>query len=120
MAARRELSEFERSQFGPEGAIQQYKGRNALAAPDAMLPELDKRIADINARLSPDQQLAFGQVAMSFTDSFANRVQSHSGREHEAFIAGEQKATIGNLLNDAVTAGMSGDVGTAQARLNEA
>lgn len=121
MAARKELSDWEASTFNPENpdGIGKYKGQNALAADDALLPDLDKRMADITAGLSGRQRAQFDLVAMNFRDSIAGRLNGYMDREHSAYITAEQKATIDNLGMDAVAAGAQGDFARQDRLANE-
>ena len=119
MQARRELSEWEGSTFNPGNAegIGKYKGRESLNAPPELLGDLDQRVSDIRSRLSRDQQQRFDQVALSFRDSVQGRLNSYADREYSAYEASERKASIDNIGQDAVNAGVSGDFGLAEIRL---
>ncbi|WP_423169673.1 hypothetical protein [Stenotrophomonas maltophilia] len=122
MEARRELSDWEGNTFNPANAdgIAKYQGKNALQAHDALLGDLDQRVSSIRSRLSPEQQQRFDQVSFSFRDSVQGRLNSYADREYSAYEANERKATIDNIGQDAVSAGMSGDFGLADVRLQEA
>ncbi|WP_049438786.1 hypothetical protein [Stenotrophomonas maltophilia] len=122
MEARRELSDWEGATFNPANAdgIARYQGKNALQAHDALLSDLDQRVSAIRSRLSPEQQQRFDQVSFSFRDSVQGRLNSYADREYSAYEANERKATIDNIGQDAVSAGMSGDFGLADVRLQEA
>lgn len=122
MEARRELSDWEGATFNPANAdgIAKYQGKNALQAHDALLGDLDQRVSSIRSRLSPEQQQRFDQVSFSFRDSVQGRLNSYADREYSAYEATERKATIDNIGQDAVSAGMSGDFGLADVRLQEA
>lgn len=122
MEARRELSDWEGATFNPANAdgIAKYQGKNALQAHDALLGDLDQRVSAIRSRLSPEQQQRFDQVSFSFRDSVQGRLNSYADREYSAYEATERKATIDNIGQDAVSAGMSGDFGLADVRLQEA
>lgn len=122
MEARRELSDWEGSTFNPANAdgIAKYQGKNALQAHDALLGDLDQRVSSIRGRLSPEQQQRFDQVSFSFRDSVQGRLNSYADREYSAYEATERKATIDNIGQDAVSAGMAGDFGLADVRLQEA
>ncbi|AWB79555.1 TPA: hypothetical protein UL939_000602 [Stenotrophomonas maltophilia] len=122
MEARRELSDWEGATFNPANAdgIAKYQGKNALQAHDALLGDLDQRVSEIRSRLSPEQQQRFDQVSFSFRDSVQGRLNSYADREYSAYEANERKATIDNIGQDAVSAGMSGDFGLADVRLQEA
>lgn len=122
MEARRELSDWEGNTFNPANAdgIAKYQGKNALQAHDALLGDLDQRVSSIRSRLSPEQQQRFDQVSFSFRDSVQGRLNSYADREYSAYEATERKATIDNIGQDAVSAGMSGDFGLADVRLQEA
>ncbi len=122
MEARRELSDWEGATFNPANAdgIARYQGKNALQAHDALLSDLDQRVSAIRSRLSPEQQQRFDQVSFSFRDSVQGRLNSYADREYSAYEANERKAMIDNIGQDAVSAGMSGDFGLADVRLQEA
>ncbi len=122
MEARRELSDWEGATFNPANAdgIAKYQGKNALQAHDALLGDLDQRVSSIRSRLSPEQQQRFDQVSFSFRDSVQGRLNSYADREYSAYEATERKATIDNIGQDAVSAGMSGDFGLADVRPQEA
>ncbi|MGY0607392.1 D-Ala-D-Ala carboxypeptidase family metallohydrolase [Stenotrophomonas sp. FS3] len=122
MEARRELSDWEGATFNPANAdgIAKYQGKNALQAHDALLGDLDQRVSTIRGRLSPEQQQRFDQVSFSFRDSVQGRLNNYADREYSAYEATERKATIYNIGQDAVSAGMSGDFGLADVRLQEA
>ncbi len=122
MEARRELSDWEGATFNPANAdgIAKYQGKNALQAHDALLGDLDQRVSAIRSRLSPEQQQRFDQVSFSFRDSIQGRLNSYADREYSAYEANERKATIDNIGQDAVSAGMAGDFGLADVRLQEA
>lgn len=122
MEARRELSDWEGATFNPANAdgIAKYQGKNALQAHDALLGDLDQRVSAIRSRLSPEQQQRFDQASFSFRDSVQGRLNSYADREYSAYEANERKATIDNIGQDAVSAGMSGDFGLADVRLQEA
>ncbi len=72
----------------------------------------------IRSRLSPEQQQRFDQVSFSFRDSVQGRLNNYADREYSAYEATER--TIDNIGQDAVSAGMSGDFGLADVRLQEA
>lgn len=122
MQARRELSSWEGDTFNPGNpdGIAKYQGKNALQANEALLGDLDQRVSSIRANLSRDQQQKFDQVAFSFRDSVQGRLNNYADREYSAYEATERKATIDNIGQDAVSAGMSGDFGLADVRLQEA
>ncbi|MCU1114404.1 hypothetical protein JAK74_11400 [Stenotrophomonas maltophilia] len=122
MQARRDLSAWEGETFNPANpdGIAKYQGKNALQANEALLGDLDQRVSTIRSNLSRDQQQKFDQVAFSFRDSVQGRLNSYADREYSAYEANERKATIDNIGQDAVSAGMSGDFGLADVRLQEA
>lgn len=122
MQARRELSSWEGNVFDPGNpdGIAKYQGKNALQANEALLGDLDQRVSSIRANLSRDQQQKFDQVAFSFRDSVQGRLNNYADREYSAYEATKRKATIDNIVQDAVSAGMSGDFGLADVRLQEA
>lgn len=121
MAARKELSDWEASTFDPENAegIGAYKGQNALKANEKLIPDLDRRMAEIGTRLSPRQKARFDDLSLSFRDSVQGRLNGHMQREHEAYRSAEQKAAVSNLTNDATQAALEGDFGLASTRATE-
>lgn len=122
MEARRELSDWEGNAFNPANAdgIAKYKGKESLNAPPALLGDLDERVSVIRSRLSPVQQQRFDQVAFSFRDTVQGRLNGYADREYSIYEKEERKATLDNIGQDAVSAGMSGDFGLADVRLQEA
>ena len=122
MQARRELSDWEGSTFRPDNpeGIAKYKGKDALGAQDALLGDLDRRADQIRFKLSPSQQARFDGIALSFRDSVQGRLVSHADREYSAFESAERKATLDNIGQDAVSAGLAGDFGLADIRIQEA
>lgn len=121
MKARRELSDWEASTFdpaNPEG-IAKYRGQNAMGANEALVPDLDKRIGEIGSKLTPSQRARFDQVSTNFRDQVQGRLNGHMDREHSSYLSAEQKATLENLGQDAVSAAVSGDFGRQDAVANE-
>lgn len=122
MDARLELSNWEGEAFNPGNpdGIAKYQGKNALQANEALLGDLDQRVSSIRANLSRDQQQKFDQVAFSFRDSVQGRLNNYADREYSAYERTRLKASLDNIGQDAVSAGMSGDFGLADVRLQEA
>lgn len=121
MAARKQLSDWENNTFNPgnpEG-IAKYRGKDALGADAALLPDLDKAVGAIGSNLSPRQRQQFDQVAMNFRDSVAGRLNGYMDREHSGYITAEQKAAVDNLGADAVAAGTAGDFARQDRVANE-
>lgn len=121
MQARRELSDWEAQTFDPENpsGIGAYRGQNALAANEKLLPDLDRKLSDISTRLTPQQRARFDELALGFRDSIATRLNGHMQREHETFLQAEQKAALDNLTNDATQAALDGNFGLAATRAQE-
>jgi hypothetical protein len=121
MAARRRLSEWEGATFDPSNpdGIQKFRGKNALAIDDELLPQLDTVVGEIESGLTPRQRRQFAQVSMQFRESVQGRFNSHADREYTAFRETEQKAAIENLGRDAVTAGLDGDLERQEVLLAE-
>jgi hypothetical protein len=121
MAARRQLSDWEGNTFRPDNpdGIAKYQGKESLNAANGLLPDLDKRVSDIRAGLTGDQQAKFDQIAYSFRDSVQRRVADHADREYAGYEAAERKATMDNVSQDAVSAAVSGDYGLAETRMQE-
>ena len=121
MAARKQLSDWEASTFNPDNpdGIGKYKGKNALAADEVLLPDLDKTVGSISAGLTPRQRMQFEGVAMNFRDSVATRLNGYMDREHSGYITAEQKSAVDNLGADAVAAGVSGDFSRQDRVANE-
>ena len=121
MNARRQLSDWEHETWDPQNAkgIHAYRGQRALAADSDLLPQLDTRVAAIRQNLRGDQQLRFDEMVLGFRESIRNRLDGWMTREHDAFTAGERKAFVDNLTNDAIRAGVDGDFGLAGSRAQE-
>lgn len=121
MSARRKLSEWEASTFNPANpeGIGKYRGGRALEAGQVLTPDLDKTIAGIGDSLTPSQRAKFDAISLNFKDSFNTRLNGYMDREHSAYTAAEQKATIDNLGQDAIGAGVSGDFGRQDRVANE-
>lgn len=121
MAARKQLSDWENATFNPENpeGIEKFKGKNALGADEALLPDLDRTVGSISDSLTPRQRQQFEGVAMNFRDSVAGRLNGYMDREHSGYISAEQKAAVDNLGADAVSAGVSGDFGRQDRVANE-
>ena len=121
LAARRELSDWEHSTFDPDNpeGISKFRGLNALGANEALLPDLDKRVAAISERLAPRQRQQFESLAGNFRDGVGNRLNGYMDREHTAARTAEAEASIGSLLRDAATAGMNGDMDRQEELLAE-
>lgn len=121
MQARRELSDWESQTFdpaNPEG-ISKFKGKEALGANEALVPSLDKRVSEISGRLTPRQRAQFDQVSGNFRDQLQGRLNGYMDREHQGYVAAEQKATMDNLGQDAVGAALAGDFGRQDSIANE-
>lgn len=121
MQARRELSDWEGQTFDPSNAngISKYKGKEALNASSSLLPDLDKRVDEIRGRLTRDQQAQFDGIAGNFRDSLQGRLNGYADREYRAYESAERKATLDNLGQDAVAAGVAGDFGRQAQIANE-
>lgn len=122
MQARDALSQWETNAFDPENAqgVLSFKGLNALGANEKLLPDLDKTIGSISARMSPRQREQFDEIAQPFKASFAQRLNTHMQREHEAGLQQVRKATIDNTFNQSLSSALDGDMDTAKIRLSEA
>jgi len=112
LQARRQLSDWENNTFNPANAngIGKYRGKDALGAGDALLPDLDTQTASITERLTPRQRAQFAPVVASFRDGVAGRLNNYAAQEHSQYLAAEQKAAIDNVGQDAVNAGLTGDM----------
>lgn len=121
MRARRQLSEWEASINDPanQAGIASFRGQRALDANEVLVPELDKRLAEINEGLTAGQRAKFAGVAESFREGFGRQLNSHMDREFTAWRAAEQKAAVDQLGNDAILAGMNGDEQGQEDRLQE-
>lgn len=121
MEARRRLSDWEASTFDPanENGISKYRGKQALDANEYLTPDLDKRISDIDATLTPGQRAKFGQVAGAFRAEFTGRLNTYMDREFTQYREGEEKAAVEQLGNDAILAGLNGEPEQQDVRLGE-
>lgn len=120
LQARRELSDWEAKTFNPGNpdGIAKYRGQNALKA-DELVPQVDEQISTIRGRLSPKQQAAFDGISGNFREGLQGRLNSYMDREHETFLQAEQKASIDNMGQDAITAGVGGDFSRQDQLANE-
>lgn len=112
MAARRQLSDWEGRTFDPSNpdGVQKFRGKNALGANDALLPDLDQVVGKIEGELTGRQKQRFAGVALQFRESVQGRLNGHADREYTMFREAEQKAAVDNLGRDAVSAGLAGDM----------
>jgi hypothetical protein len=112
MAARRQLSDWEGRTFDPSNpdGVQKFRGKNALGANDALLPDLDQVVGKIEGELTGRQKQRFAGVALQFRESVQGRLNGHADREFTMFREAEQKAAVDNLGRDAVSAGLAGDM----------
>ena len=111
MEARNQLSTWEGSindPSNPEGR-NKYQGKNALDAGANLLPKADAEIARIRQTLTPRQAADFDRVAGNFRAQFHDGLNRWADREFTGYEDATFKATNENLVNDAVSAGMSGD-----------
>lgn len=69
-----------------------YKGRDALGLKDALLPEFDKRFAEIGAKLSPRAQEKFKEYADGRRHAIATSANSYATREYDGWRDANSKA----------------------------
>lgn len=103
MEADRRLSEWENNAIydAQQGALT-VKGKDALALPDRVIPDLDATIGEIAQGLAnDDQKLAFRRMANARRSDVDRLLQRHAAREFEAYDAAETEAYLANSLEAA-------------------
>lgn len=103
MEADRKLSEWEnRRIYDAEQGALNVKGRDAMALPDTVLPDLDTTIGEIEAGLANDEQrLAFRRMAIARRTDVDRLLQRHVAREFEAYDAAATDAYLANSVEAA-------------------
>jgi hypothetical protein len=125
--ARTKLSEWERNWFDPNNAdgVLGARGKNARELPDRIIPDYEKKVAEIAGGLgNSDQQRAFAGLSLQFRESMESRVNSHVMRENEEYVAQTEAASLSSMAERAATAAregrwdaMAGEVTLAHAQL---
>lgn len=101
--ADRRLSEWEnQALYDAQNGALNVKGKDALALPDTVLPDLDATIGEISQGLASDEQkLAFRRMAQARRTDVARLLQRHAAREFEAYDAAATEAYLANSLEAA-------------------
>ncbi|KGM54668.1 hypothetical protein N800_06730 [Lysobacter daejeonensis GH1-9] len=111
MKAQFDLDTFEATAFDPSNdkGMAKHQGINALGAQDALIPEYDRRAADIRRSLTRDQRARFDQVNAQNRSRFAGRVQGESYRRYELAARETREASKKGGQDSAIAAGIAGD-----------
>jgi hypothetical protein len=103
MDADRQLAEVELSLFNdPETGAYSRRGRDAFGLPEQVFPEWDKRVGEIEARLTPAQRQAFQRSATGRRTDLQRGLSRHIMQESERFYSDESKAYVSTIVQSAV------------------
>lgn len=111
LGARQQLADWENQQFDPNNAdgIYAKRGKDALSLPDAVRPNFDAQVAQIEGGLTnDDQRAAFRRMAMQFGDQVMGRVQSYALQQNEQYMAATEQAAQQTFSERASTAAREG------------
>lgn len=102
MDADRQLAEVELSLFNdPETGAYSRRGRDAFGLPEQVFPEWDKRVGEIEARLTPAQRQAFQRSATGRRTDLQRGLSRHIMQESERFYSDEAKAYVSTAVQSA-------------------
>lgn len=112
MEAQRELSSWQNDWFDPtnERGVSAHKGLEALSLQDRMLPDLDGRLGQIEARLPSDRaRQKFREYAGIEREQIRARIGSYATAQAEAGYAAQREAFETTRKQDLVGAIVDGD-----------
>ncbi|WP_447585842.1 transglycosylase SLT domain-containing protein [Pseudoxanthomonas mexicana] len=121
MEARADLANWYSSVKDPNNArgLQAYQGENALKLGDELLPDLDKTIGTITARLTPNQRQQFDGIASEFRTRVRDDFMSHMDRQAQVAMTQKNAAMNQALTSEAVLAGLDGNFAAQQVSVVE-
>lgn len=103
MAAERELQQWQnQALFDPEKGAFQQKGQSAFDLPERLLPEWDKRVGEIEGRLSERQRMKLRDRAGAMRVQMERDLLRHVGAQAEAFQSAETQAYVETRVNTAL------------------
>lgn len=95
MGADRELADLELQLFhDPDNGAYAKRGRDAFGTPETVFPTWDKRVSEIEGRLTPAQRAAFQRQAQGRRQSLQTGLAKHITSESDRFYAQEADATV--------------------------
>lgn len=95
MGADRELADLELQLFhDPDNGAYSKRGRDAFGTPETVFPTWDKRVSEIEGRLTPAQRAAFQRQAQGRRQSLQTGLAKHITSESDRFYAAEADATV--------------------------
>lgn len=110
MEAQRKLSDWSNHWNDPNNAdgVTKYKGREALKLGDAMLPDFDRTVGEIAAKLPSERaRQKFLEHAQLERDQTYGQINRYATTENDAFMAAERTAFVETRRNDLVRAKLS-------------
>lgn len=110
MAAKRKLSDWERSWFDPanDKGVYAARGQAALGLDEVVAPDFDRHVSELATGMSDAARAQFEQIALSTRDSVLDRVQGYALREHDAYLGAEYEASVANSVQQAASAALDG------------
>lgn len=122
MEADAKLSEWENNWFDPQNAngVSAYKGSRALQLNEAMLPDYDKTVSQLESGLNDRQREAFKQAALRRKERLDNRLIGVMTSENEQYQRQSFTFHQERLISDASDALMRGDKQAAGSIVGEA
>ena len=103
MSAERELQQWQnQALFAPETGAFAQRGQNAFGVPEKLLPEWDKRVGDVESRLTENQRRIFRERAGNMRVSMERDLMRHVGSEAEQFHKQETAALVTTRLDTAM------------------
>lgn len=122
MEADAKLSQWENSWFDPQNSkgVSAYKGSRALELNEAMLPDFDKTVAQLETGLNDRQKEAFKAAALRRKERLDNRLLGVMSSENEQYQRQAFGAQQEMLLLDAANAMGRGDRTAAGSIVGEA
>jgi hypothetical protein len=103
MSAERELQQWQnQALFAPETGAFAQRGQNAFGVPEKLMPEWDKRVGDVESKLTENQRRVFRQRAGDMRVSMERDLMRHVGSEAEQFQKQETAALVTTRLDTAM------------------
>lgn len=102
MDADRQLADLELNLFNdPESGAYAKRGRDAFGLPEQVFPEWDKRVGEIESRMTPAQRDAFRKSAQGRRTDLQRGLSRHILQESERYYTDEAKAYVDTAVQAA-------------------
>lgn len=102
MDADRQLADLELNLFNdPENGAYAKRGRDAFGLPEQVFPEWDKRVGEIESRMTPAQRDAFRKSAQGRRTDLQRGLSRHILQESERYYTDEAKAYVDTAVQAA-------------------